>query len=77
MTNGGISFSEDEAIKEKAAQKASDTFCGTGFGPAGEVEDPYIQRCWPKLEPALPEFKELVALFLLPMYSHMAPLESE
>ena len=77
MTNGGISLSEDEAIKEKAAQKATNTFCGTGFGPAGEVKDPYIQRCWPKLEPALPEFKELAALFLLPMYSHMAPLESE
>ncbi|WP_281648330.1 exodeoxyribonuclease V subunit gamma [Parendozoicomonas sp. Alg238-R29] len=70
-----IAISESEDDLEKALKKATDAFYGTGFGAAGEGTDPYIQRCWPELEPVYPEMISLAHSLLLPLFTHLKPLE--
>ncbi|MCL6271836.1 exodeoxyribonuclease V subunit gamma [Sansalvadorimonas sp. 2012CJ34-2] len=76
-TAGEIGLSDDESVLESANDKASKTFYGTGFGPAGECTDAYIQRCWPELEPALNGMSELIRQILQPLYAHYQKIDKE
>ncbi len=70
----GVAICDSHDVQAKAEKKAGDVFVGTDQ-MKGENQDPYIQRCWPDLDEAMPELKQLAEALLLPMYSHMNKLE--
>ena len=73
---GDVSISDNEDDLEKALSKATNAFYGTGFS-TGEITDPYIQRCWPELEPVYPDMIALANNLLFPLFTHMKDLDKE
>ncbi len=66
----------DSEQLEKARGKALDRFNGT-FVLLGEGDDPYIQRCYPELEPHLAKFEVICCQLFGPLLDNMEPIKED
>lgn len=75
QVDGRWVLSDDEKTRDKAVKKARDSFEG-GFMIMGEVEDPYIQRCYPAMtDEVLTDMTALATQVMMPLRQQLTEVQ--